>query len=87
MNSTAPSRPVRAFRKGSTIATRRPKDWTKIGVPLRTRKTGHRLIPEKDDKMPKTLGEMLKLIRAAGPDPGPFVREHPPFPERDFMKD
>jgi virulence-associated protein VagC len=87
MNSATLTRPSRVFRNGNSIAVRLPKGWALPGTSLRTRQTRNRIILEKDNKKPKTLGEMMARIRDSGPDPGPFVREQLPFSERDFMKD
>ncbi len=87
MKTEVATRPSRVFRNGNSVAVRLPNGWAKPGALMQARRQGKHISLELQEKRPKTLAEVLALIRAAGPDPGPFIREQPPFSEREFMKD
>jgi virulence-associated protein VagC len=87
MKTEIANRPARVFRNGNSVAVRLPHGWAKPGTLMEARRNGKNISLALYKRKPKTLAELLALMRAAGPDPGPFVREQPPFPDRDFMKD
>jgi len=87
MKSEVATRPARVFKNGNSVAVRLPKGWAKAGTLMQVSRNGHHITLKAGKQKPKTLLEVLKQIWAAGPDPGPFVREKVSFPERDFMKD
>ncbi len=87
MKTEFATRPARVFRNGNSVAVRLPNGWAKAGAVMQASRHGKYISLELREKKPKTLAELLARIRAIGPEPGPFVREQPPFPERDFMKD
>ena len=87
MKTEIATRPARVFRNGNSVAVRLPKGWAKAGTLMEAQRNGTNISLELYKKKPKTLAELLARMRAAGPDPGPYIREQPPFPEREFMKD
>lgn len=84
MKAATSSRPVRVFRNGNSLAVRLPKGWATAGTVMQAKQKGQSIILEKTTAKPKTLAEVLERMRAAGPDPGPFIRVQPPYPVRDF---
>jgi virulence-associated protein VagC len=87
MKSEVATRPARVFRNGNSVAVRLPKGWAKPGMLMQASRNGRSITLKSKIEKPKTLGEVLKEIWAAGPDPGPFVRQQPPLQVREFMKD